>query len=56
MTRSTPPPEPPIRADMDATTDESQLRAFDALAGAELQLPVDAHVIGEPVTMTKIRP
>ena len=30
-------------------------KAFEAMAGAEIQLPADAHVIGEPMTVTAIR-
>jgi hypothetical protein len=37
------------------TTDDAELRAFEAAAAADLLLPFDAHVIGEPVTVTKIR-
>lgn len=46
MIGSSPPPEP---------TDDAELRAFESSAAADLQLPIDAHVIGEPVTVTKIR-
>jgi hypothetical protein len=36
-------------------TDDAELRAFEASAAADVQLPIDAHVIGEPVAVTKIR-
>jgi hypothetical protein len=52
---SSPPPEPVVHAGTGATTDDAELRAFEASAAADLQLPIDAHVIGEPVTLTKIR-
>ncbi len=37
------------------TDDGSALTEFEASARAEVLLPVDAHVIGEPVTVTRIR-
>ena len=37
------------------TDDGSALTEFEASARAEVVLPVDAHVIGEPVTVTRIR-
>jgi hypothetical protein len=55
VTGSNPPPEPLAHVGARATTDDADLRAFEASAAADLQLPVDAHVIGEPVTVTKIR-
>ncbi len=55
MTGSSSPPGPFVHAGAGATTDDAELRAFEASAVADLQLPFDAHVIGEPVTVTKIR-
>ena len=55
MTASKPPPTPFAHAGAGGTTDDAELRAFEAPAAADVQLPIDAHVIGEPVTVTKIR-
>jgi hypothetical protein len=37
------------------TCDASSLTEFEAAARAEVVLPADAHIIGEPVTITQIR-
>ena len=55
MIGSSPPPEPFVHVGAGATTDDAELRAFEASAAADLQLPIDAHVIGETVTVMKIR-
>lgn len=36
-------------------TDDAQLRALEAAAMAEVALPADGHVVGEPVTTSAIR-
>ncbi len=41
--------------DPEPTDDSSALVELEASAHAELRLPTDAHVIGEPVTVTQLR-
>lgn len=46
--------EPFARAAARATTDDQQLAAFEISAAAEFTLPADGHVVGEPVSVTRI--
>jgi hypothetical protein len=55
VTRSNPPPEPFAHASAKATTDDAQLAAFETDAASEVTLPADGHVVGEPVSVTRIR-
>jgi hypothetical protein len=55
VTQSNSPPEPLARAAGEAPTDDEQLAAFEISATADLALPVDGHVVGEPVNVTRIR-
>ncbi len=44
-----------MREDPRLTTDDVELRSYESSVAAELQFPIDAHVIGEPVMVTKVR-
>jgi hypothetical protein len=37
------------------STEDAELRAFEAVVAVELSLPVDGYVIGEPVNVTRVR-
>lgn len=54
VTQSNSLPEPFAHAAAGATTDDEQLAAFEISAAAELTLPADGHVVGEPVRVTRI--
>lgn len=55
MTHSNPPTKPVAHLGAETTSDDAQLRAFEASTAVEVTLPADGHVVGEPVTVTRIR-
>ena len=55
VTQSKSPPEPFARDAGGAPTDDEQLAEFEISAAAELALPTDGHIVGEPVSVTRIR-
>ncbi|HSR99699.1 MAG TPA: hypothetical protein VLM79_21750 [Kofleriaceae bacterium] len=55
MTQTHSPSAPSARVAAGAPTDDEQFAAFEISAAAELALPTDGHVVGEPVNVMRIR-
>ncbi len=49
------PPERHAAPGTEAPTDDAELRALEDATRAEVPLPADGHVIGEPVTVLRVR-